>query len=164
LGRSDLHRWVRFVSVQPRYNLLFRQPERELLPLCLEEGLAVLPYNLLAGGLLTGKHDARSGPSQGTRFTLGTAAALYQERYWQDAELAGASAVTEIAANAGIDVVTLAAAWVLANPAVTAPIIGASRPEQLDTAIAAEAVTLDAGTRAALDDATVGFRRGDAAE
>jgi 1-deoxyxylulose-5-phosphate synthase len=73
LGRSETLHLARFVSVQPRYNLLFRQIERELLPLCEEEGLAVIPYNPLAGGLLTGKHTRSATPPEGTRFTLGTA-------------------------------------------------------------------------------------------
>jgi len=74
LGRSDVLGLARFETVQPRYNLLFRQIERELLPLCAAEGLAVIPYNPLAGGFLSGKHRREAGPTPGTRFTLGTAA------------------------------------------------------------------------------------------
>ena len=88
LGRSEALNLVRFVSVQPRYNLLFRQIERELLPLCLEDGLGVLPYNPLAGGLLSGKHDPAQVPADGTRFTIGDAASAYQARYWKDREFA----------------------------------------------------------------------------
>ena len=77
LGRSELKNIVRIESVQPRYNLLFRTFERELLPMCEEEKIAVIPYNPLAGGLLTGKHDRAAPPAAGTRFTLGTAAARY---------------------------------------------------------------------------------------
>ena len=84
LGRSEALGLAKFVSVQPRYNLLFRQIERELLPLCAEERLAVIPYNPLAGGLLTGKHKRSAAPAEGTRFTLGTAASMYTERYWRD--------------------------------------------------------------------------------
>src|SRR5581483_4267282 len=76
---------VRFESVQPRYNLLFREIERELLPLCAEEAIGVIPYNPLAGGLLSGKHDRGAAPAEGTRFTVGTAGAMYQQRYWHDA-------------------------------------------------------------------------------
>src|SRR5258708_16718009 len=87
LGRSDVLRVARFVSVQPRYNLLFRQIERELLPLAAEEQLAVMPYNPLAGGLLTGKHQLNAAPATG-RFTdtVGKAGAMYQERYWHERE------------------------------------------------------------------------------
>ncbi|MFN9536118.1 MAG: aldo/keto reductase, partial [Pseudanabaena sp.] len=86
LGKADTRRLTRFISVQPRYNLLFRQIERELLPLAQEEGLAVIPYNPLAGGLLTGKHAASKEPTEGTRFTLAAAAKNYQDRYWHDRE------------------------------------------------------------------------------
>src|SRR5215471_15167544 len=82
LGRSELRNLVRIESVQPRYNLLFRAYERDLLPLCAEEAIAVIPYNPLAGGLLTGKHDRTGAPPEGSRFTLGRAGTMYQERYW----------------------------------------------------------------------------------
>ena len=71
IGRSEVKGLARIDSVQPRYNLLFRQIERELLPLCLEEGIGVIPYNPLAGGLLTGKHDRSAPPPEGGRFQLG---------------------------------------------------------------------------------------------
>ncbi len=75
LGRADVLRVARFVSVQPRYSLLFREIERELLPLAAEEGLGVIPYNPIAGGMLSGKHKFSGGPTEGTRFTLGLLAA-----------------------------------------------------------------------------------------
>ena len=83
IGRAEVLGTTNFVSVQPRYNLLFRENERELFPLCLEEGIAVIPYNPLAGGFLSGKHQP-GAPTEGGRFTLGTAADRYQERYWHD--------------------------------------------------------------------------------
>src|SRR5437764_11738831 len=86
LGRSEARQLVRFDSVQPRYNLLFRQIERELLPLCEEDGVGVIPYNPLAGGLLAGKHERQAPPTEGSRFTLGTAAKTYQDRYWHERE------------------------------------------------------------------------------
>ena len=88
LGRSDVLGVARFDTIQPRYNLLFRQIERDLLPLCQMDGLAVIPYNPLAGGFLSGKHRREAGPTAGTRFTLGTAAKRYQERYWREREFA----------------------------------------------------------------------------
>jgi len=75
VGRSEAMGVARFESVQPRCNLLFREFERELFPLCLAEGIGVIPYNPIAGGLLSGKHAREGGPPSGTRFTLGTAAA-----------------------------------------------------------------------------------------
>jgi aryl-alcohol dehydrogenase (NADP+) len=161
LGRSDLLGVARFDTVQPRYNLLFRQIERELLPLCEDEGLAVIPYNPLAGGFLSGKHRREAGPTAGTRFTLGTAARRYQERYWREREFESVEAIRGLAAEGGMSMVQLALAWVLAHPAVTSPIVGASRPAQLDEAIAAVGKTLDSGLKTRLDELTAEYRLGD---
>ncbi len=161
LGRSELLGVGRFDTVQPRYNLLFRQIERDLLPLCREEGLAVIPYNPLAGGLLSGKHRRETGPTPGTRFTLGNAAGRYQDRYWHEREFATVEALRPLAAEAGLSPTQLALAWTLAEPAITAPIVGASRPEQLDDAIAAVEKPLDAALKARLDELTVEYRWGD---
>jgi 1-deoxyxylulose-5-phosphate synthase len=162
LGRSDALGVVRFASVQPRYNLLFREFERELFPLCLEEGMGVIPYNPIAGGLLSGKHRPGAAPPEGGRFQLGTAAKLYQERYWRDRMFETVEALRSLAREAGIDLVTLAVAWVLAHPAITAPIVGASRPEQLAPTLAAAAKPLPPDVKARLDDLTAEYRRGDA--
>ena len=161
IGRSEAQGLVRFDSVQPRYNLLFRQVERELLPLCREEGIGVIPYNPLAGGFLTGKHRREAGPTPGTRFTLGSAAGRYQDRYWHEREFATVEALRPLAAEAGISLTQLAVAWVLAHPAVTAPIIGASRPEQLDDVLPAVEKDLGADIKARLDTLTADYRLGD---
>ena len=161
IGRSEAQGLVRFDSVQPRYNLLFRQVERELLPLCREEGIGVIPYNPLAGGFLTGKHRREAGPTPGTRFTLGSAAGRYQARYWHEREFATVEALRPLAAEAGISLTQLAVAWVLAHPAVTAPIIGASRPEQLDDVLPAVEKDLGADIKARLDTLTADYRLGD---
>jgi 1-deoxyxylulose-5-phosphate synthase len=163
LGRAEALGLTRLVSVQPRYNLLFRQIERELLPHCAEEGLAVIPYNPLAGGLLTGKHKRAAPPPEGTRFTLGAAAKTYTERYWQEREFDTVEAFVKLAKEAGVEPVTLAVAWVLANPAITAPLIGASKPEQLKANVAAVDYKLDAGLKAKLDELSHEYRMGDAA-
>jgi 1-deoxyxylulose-5-phosphate synthase len=163
LGRSEALGITRLVSVQPRYNLVFRQIERELLPLCAEEGLAVIPYNPLAGGLLTGKHTRTAPPADGSRFALGTAGKMYVQRYWQEREFATVSALVKLAADNGIAPATLAVAWVLAHPAVTAPLVGASKPEQLKASIAAVDLTLDPTLKARLDELTHDYRMGDAA-
>lgn len=164
LGRSEARRLVSFVSVQPRYNLLFRQYERELLPLAGEEGLAVLPYNLLAGGLLSGKHQQVDGPTPGTRFTLGSAASMYQDRYWRSESFAAVDRVEETARQLGVPVATLAVAWVLSNPVITSAIVGASRRSQLDATLGAAELTLDGGVLDHLDTITREFRHGDALE
>jgi len=161
LGRSEHLGLVRFECVQPRYNLLFRQVERELLPLCAEDGLGVIPYNPIAGGLLSGKHKREAGPAPGTRFTHPTAGARYRERYWHDRELDTVDALRPLAAEAGMSMAQMAVAWVLANSVITAPIVGASRPEQLDDALAAVDKGLDAGLKARLDDLTHEYRWGD---
>jgi aryl-alcohol dehydrogenase-like predicted oxidoreductase len=161
LGRSEVLGAARFDSVQPRYNLLFRQIERELLPLCQLEGLGVIPYNPLAGGFLSGKHRRDAGPTAGTRFTLGTAAERYQARYWHAREFATVEALLPLAREAGMPLARLALAWVLAHPAVTAPIVGASRPAQLDDVLPAVQKDLDAGLKARLDELTREYRSGD---
>jgi aryl-alcohol dehydrogenase (NADP+) len=161
LGRSEALGLARFDSVQPRYNLLFRQIERELLPLCREEGIGVIPYNPLAGGFLSGKHRREAGPTPGTRFTLGTAGGRYRERYWREREFETVEALRPLAAEAGLSLTRLALAWVLAEPAITAPIVGASRPDQLDDALAAVEKPLDAAIKARLDAMTREYRWGD---
>src|ERR1700678_3102507 len=158
IGRSETLRLARFDSVQPRYNLLFRQIEREMLPFCLEEGVGVIPYNPIAGGLLSGKHSRSAPPGEGTRFTLGTAGQMYQSRYWHDHEFDTVEQLLALAQQSGVSLVTLSVAWVLANKAVTAPIIGASRPEQLTASLAAAGLVLDDDLKGRLDDRTHQYR------
>jgi aryl-alcohol dehydrogenase-like predicted oxidoreductase len=162
IGRSETLHLARFDSVQPRYNLLFRQIEREMLPFCGEEGVGVIPYNPLAGGLLSGKHSRTAPPPEGTRFTLGNAAGAYQDRYWHDREFDTVEVLRQLAQEAGVSLVTLSVAWVLANKAITAPIIGASRPEQLDSSLASAEFTLDDDLKHKLDECTHQYRMGDA--
>ncbi|MDZ8264179.1 aldo/keto reductase [Nostoc sp. ChiQUE01b] len=161
LGRAETRNLTKFISIQPRYNLLFREIERELLPLAKEEGLGVISYNPLAGGLLTGKHNFTQGPTSGTRFTLGAAAERYQERYWRDREFNTVEDLRTVADLAGYSLTTLAVAWVLSNPIITAPIIGASRPEQLADNLKAVELKLDDNLKQKLDDITAEYRRGD---
>ncbi len=152
VGRTETLGLARLDSVQPRYNLLFRQIEREMLPYCGEEGIGVIPYNPIAGGLLSGKHARSAPPPEGSRFTLGTAAQNYQDRYWHDREFDTVEVLGDLAGQAGVSLVTLAVAWVLAHPAVTAPIIGASRPDQLADSLAAAEYTLDPELKSQLDE------------
>jgi 1-deoxyxylulose-5-phosphate synthase len=162
VGKSDSLGIARFDSVQPRYNLLFREFERELFPLCLEEGIGVIPYNPIAGGMLSGKHDRSKPPEEGTRFTLGNAARTYQDRYWHDNVFDTVDELVKIASDAGMPLPTLAVAWVLQHPAITAPIVGASRPDQLDATLAAVDVRLDPDLLNRLNEVTAPYRRGDA--
>ena len=128
LGRSDAQGLARFVSAQPRYNLLFRQFERDLFPLCLEEGVGVIPYNPLAGGMLSGKHRRGAAPEQGSRFTIPNAGQMYQERYFHDREFEAVDGFQKLAVEAGIKPATLAIAWVLAQSGVTTAIAGSRNP------------------------------------
>jgi len=163
LGRSELRHMVRVDSAQPRYNLLFRGYERDLLPFCEEEGIAVIPYNPLAGGMLTGKHNAGAPPPEGSRFQLGSAGARYQERYWHTREFETVAALRAVAAEAGMTMATMAMRWVISNPAITAPIVGASKPEQLaDSLAAAEQGPLPKDLKARLDEITREWRAVDA--
>jgi aryl-alcohol dehydrogenase-like predicted oxidoreductase len=162
IGRSETLRLARFDSVQPRYNLLFRQIEREMLPFCREDGVGVIPYNPIAGGLLSGKHSRTAPPPEGSRFTLGSAGGMYQDRYWHDREFDTIETLSNLAGQAGVSLVTLSVAWVLANKAITAPIVGASRSEQLDASLAAVEFTLDADLKRQLDELTHEYRMGDA--
>jgi aryl-alcohol dehydrogenase (NADP+) len=161
IGRSETLRLARFDSVQPRYNLLSRQIEQEMLPFCAEEGVGVIAYNPIAGGLLSGKHSRAAPPPEGTRFTLGSAGQMYLDRYWHDREFDTVDVLRQVADQAGVSLVTLSVAWVLANKAITAPIIGASRPEQLDSSLAAAEFTLDDDLKSQLDKATHEYRMGD---
>jgi 1-deoxyxylulose-5-phosphate synthase len=162
VGRTETLGLARLDCVQPRYNLLFREIEREMLPYCGEEGIGVIPYNPIAGGLLSGKHVQASPPPEGSRFTLGNAGAIYQDRYWHEREFDTVAELGSLAEQAGVSLVTLAVAWVLANKAVTAPIIGASRPDQLGASLAAVQYTIDDDLKRRLDELTYSYRLGDA--
>ena len=161
VGRAEVLGTVRFDSVQPRYNLLFREFERELFPLCQEEGIAVIPYNPLAGGMLTGKHQP-TDPASGTRFESGNQGDRYRDRYWHDRMFTVVDQVRSLAAESGVSAATLAMQWVLANPVVTSPIVGASRPSQLADAVTAVEHPIDQRVKSRLDDLTRDFRQGDA--
>jgi aryl-alcohol dehydrogenase-like predicted oxidoreductase len=154
LGVSERHGWARLDCVQPRYNLLYREIEPELLPLCRDQGLGVIAYNPLAGGFLSGKYrDLEAAPPPGTRFTLGKTGELYRERYWHEAQLKAVHTLKGVLDAGGRSLTTAAVAWVLAQPGITSAIVGASRPEQLDETLAAVDVTLTDAERAACDEA-----------
>ena len=129
-----------FIS-QPMYNLLARGIEEEYLPFCQRFGVAVVPYNPLAGGLLTGKHSRQSGPPPGTRFDGNK---MYQDRYWLDDDFAAVEELRAVAREAGKTLVELALQWLLSQPLVDSIILGASRVEQLEENLkAAEGARLE---------------------
>jgi aryl-alcohol dehydrogenase (NADP+) len=152
LAASDRAGIARYDCLQPRYNMLFREIETELLPLCRNEGLGVIVYNPLAGGFLSGKYRKGDEPLEGTRFTLGNAARRYQQRYWQDALFDAVEELRPQVESRGFDMASVAIAWAIRQPGVTSAIIGASRPEQLDATLKAADIGLDDGLRAACDE------------
>jgi aryl-alcohol dehydrogenase-like predicted oxidoreductase len=163
IGRQDVLRLARYVSAQPRYNLLFREIERELLPLAGEEGLAVIPFNPLAGGLLSGRYQHTDTPDTG-RFSaeVGQFGAMYKARYWHEREFATISEIGDVAKTLRIPMPTLAVSWVMANPSITSVILGASKVEQLDDTLAAADYILPPETKTRLDEITMEYRHGDA--
>lgn len=144
IGISARNGWARIDCVQPRYNLLYRDIEAELLPLCRDQGIGVIVYNPLAGGFLTGKYQAVDRPVEGTRFALGgVTGQLYRDRYWHEAQLEAVRELREFLAPRGKSLTTVAVAWALAQAGITSAIVGASRPEQLDESLAAVTMKLD---------------------
>jgi aryl-alcohol dehydrogenase-like predicted oxidoreductase len=148
LGRSDMHDFVRFSSVQPRYSLLYRTPEDEILPLCSDQHLGVLPYNPLGGGLLTAKYARDKPPPVDTRFGLSP---VYRDLYWNDREFQIVDAIEAVAREIGLSITTLSVAWVLSQASVTSAIVGASHKDQLTETMKAASLSLDAEVLAQLD-------------
>lgn len=134
---------ARYQCVQPRYNLLYREIETELVPLCEAESVGMIVYNPIAGGVLSGKYEAGAEPPEGTRFTLGGAGRMYQHRYWHDVQLSKVAELAEAARKRDLELAAVAVAWVLRQPGITSAIIGASRPEQLDATVAGGTLELD---------------------
>jgi aryl-alcohol dehydrogenase-like predicted oxidoreductase len=159
LAISERQELVRFDAVQPRYNILFRAIESELLPAAQANGVGAIVFNPLAGGLLTGKYRRGETPREGTRFTLGNAASLYQQRYWQDAQLDVVDRLAENISSRGKMITHVALRWVLDQPGVTAAIVGASRAEQLRDSLKALDIELDDADRRACDEAWYGLPR-----
>jgi len=129
LHLADEHLWSRFISIQPIYNALNRSIENEILPLCEEEGLGVITYNPLAGGMLTGKYKRDEAMPTGARLE---AFGSYYERYYTDQAMDIVEAFVQAAKDRGITAARLALAWVLGERRVTCPIVGARNLEQLD--------------------------------
>ncbi|MFI9155750.1 aldo/keto reductase [Streptomyces sp. NPDC053367] len=125
---AELHGWTKFVSMQNHYNLLYREEEREMLPLCADQGVGVLPWSPLARGRLT--RDWGTVTDRST--TDGFGATLYQE-----GDRAVVEAVTRIAESRGVPRAQVALAWLLHKAPVTSPIVGAAQPQHIDDALAA---------------------------
>ena len=135
---ADLHGWTRFVSMQNHYNLVYREEEREMIPLCREEGIGVIPWSPLARGLLAGNRQTVStGPTTRSR-SDGSAVTLYNNE--EDFKVVGR--VVELAKQRGVKPAQIALAWMLQKPGITAPIIGATKINHLEEAIAAAEISL----------------------
>jgi aryl-alcohol dehydrogenase-like predicted oxidoreductase len=137
---------TRFISMQDHYNLLYREEEREMLPQCLDQGVGALPWSPLARGLLAGR---RRGA--GERSLRAETDPLQESLYDHPGDDAVLDALDEVAAARGLPPARIALAWLLSRPAVSAPIVGATRPEQLDDAIAAVELELAADELARLE-------------
>ncbi len=143
LGLQTRHGWEPFVSLQPQYSLVTRDIERELLPLCIEEGLAVLPWSPLGGGLLTGKYRAGAAPPAESRAADSTPSAiLMRQRLQEQQHFAIAEVVGKCAAELGCSAAQLALTWVRTRPGVTSPILGARTLAQLDDNLGCLDVTI----------------------
>jgi aryl-alcohol dehydrogenase (NADP+) len=140
---ADLHGWTRFVSMQNHYNLLYREEEREMLPLCLDQGVGVIPWSPLARGRLARPWDETTNRSEHDELGRN----LYSEADHPIVDMVG-----RIAEQRGISRAQIATAWMLNQPGVTAPIIGATKPHHLDDAVAAIDVKLTDDEMLALEE------------
>ena len=131
LSTSERNGWARFASMQNHYNLLYREEEREMIPLCIAEGLGVIPWSPLARGLLARAESLQDPPAT----IRAESDKLMHARYTHPADAKVACAVRSVATRRGVAPATVALAWLLSRPGVTAPIIGTSKLEHLDTAV-----------------------------
>ena len=145
---ADRHGWTRFVSMQNHYNLVYREEEREMLPLCRDQGIGIIPWSPLARGFLAGNRRAadRGDTSRAATDTIA------HELYYADSDFRIVDRVGELAARRGVSSAQIALAWVLAQPGVTAPIVGASKMPQLEEAVAALDIKLTAEESTALEE------------
>ena len=148
LATSTAHGWTRFVSMQNHYNLVYREEEREMIPLCREEGIGLIPWSPLARGFLAGN---RRGDDHGATVRAQTDGFAHQ-LYYADTDFTIADRVVELAGRRGVKPTQVALAWLLAKPWVTAPIVGASKLAHLDEAVAALELRLDAAELAFLEE------------
>lgn len=133
---ADLHGWTRFVSMQPQYNLVYREEEREMLPFCEDQKIAVIPWSPLARGLLTGKRKKERTETERAKTDA------FGKSLYSDEDFAIADRVTQLAEARGVPASQVALAWMLQKPVITAPIVGASKPGHLEDAVGALSVNL----------------------
>ena len=137
---AQMHGWTKFVSMQNHYNLVYREEEREMIPLCLDQGVGLIPWSPLARGFLAGNRTKdKSGET-----TRAKSDAFAHSMYFQDGDFAIVDRTTELATHHSVSTAQVALAWLLHQPGLTAPIIGASKMYQLEEAIAAVDLKLSA--------------------
>jgi 1-deoxyxylulose-5-phosphate synthase len=147
LATSDAHGWTRFAAMQNHCNLVYREEEREMLPLCREEGIGVIPWSPLARGFLAGnRRSADKGDTARARTDE-----FAHKLYYADSDFRIVDRVVEVAAARGVRPAQVALAWILHKRAVTAPIVGASKMPQLEEAIAALEIALSDDEMRALE-------------
>ncbi|HEY1011912.1 MAG TPA: aldo/keto reductase, partial [Herpetosiphonaceae bacterium] len=151
---AERHGWTRWSAMQNHYNLIYREEEREMLPLCQAEGVGVIPWSPLARGFLAGNRRAKGDEPTTRAKTDDFAHAMY----YQEADFAVLERVTGLAARRGVSPAQIALAWLLHQPGVSAPIVGASKMEQLEQAVAATEIALSAEERASLEEPYVPHR------
>jgi 1-deoxyxylulose-5-phosphate synthase len=137
LYTADVHGWTRFISMQPHYNLIYREDEREMLPLCKDQNIAIIPWSPLARGLLTGTRIKNSGETDRAKKDF-----ITKKLYPREDDFAVADSVTQVAEARGLPNAQIALAWMLSKPQITAPIIGATKPHHIEDAVAALPVKL----------------------
>jgi aryl-alcohol dehydrogenase (NADP+) len=141
-GIADRKNYSRIASIEPRYNLLFRMIEEDLVPMAMEEGIGIISYNPLAGGLLTGRYKKDAAPEEGTRFGLANnTGAFYQQRYWQDANFTAVDKYVSWCLENELNPISTAVRWVMQQRGITSVLIGASRSEQLDESLNASLIS-----------------------
>jgi aryl-alcohol dehydrogenase (NADP+) len=148
---AEIHGWTRFISMQNHYNLVYREEEREMIPLCREEGIAIIPWSPLARGFLTGTRK-RTPVDETSRAKTDEFA---HKLYYQECDFEIVDRVVDLAARRGVKPAQIAVAWVLHREGITAPIIGATKVEHLNEAIAALDLKLDQEEREYLESAYV---------
>jgi 1-deoxyxylulose-5-phosphate synthase len=143
---ARINGWTPFSSMQPHYNLIYREEEREMLPLCLDQGIGVIPWSPLARGVLTG-----SRTRDGARHTTRAHSDAFSDSLYDESDFAVVDAVSRVADRRGLPAAQVALAWLLYQPAVTAPIVGATKSGHIEDAVAAVGIRLDDEERAALE-------------
>jgi len=148
LSIQEQHGWTKFATMQNHYNLVYREEEREMIPLCLDQGIAIIPWSPLARGFLAGNRQRGERNASLREQNDGYGHSLY----YADADYKVADRVVEVAKKKGVLPIQVALAWVLSKPGITAPIVSATKIEQLDQLVAGQSVTLTADEARALEE------------